>query len=88
MQRYERDGQVWLVNNRDYVRHNGTPCTQLDLHGDFDSFVSPDTVVLDCERLGGGWVRYWLTSTNEESQRNTTELVEAIEAHAAYNAAK
>jgi len=87
MQRYERDGQVWLVSNTDYVRHNGACCKRIDLHGDFDGFKAPDTVVLDCERLGGGWVRYWLASTDGVLQRNTTELVEAIEAHAARKAA-
>ncbi len=68
------NGQTFETRNDTFGYYNGEPCNIVELRGDYDAWCSDDTVLLHAEPLPGGWVRYWLSSTNETLKENTATL--------------
>jgi hypothetical protein len=76
MTRMTRNGQTWETRNLWYAYYEGEPCKVIDLRGDFDTYKADDTVLLQAETLGNGWVRYWTTSTDPEERASLASVIE------------
>jgi hypothetical protein len=76
-----RDGQTWETRNNSYGYFDvdGTPCNIVEMRGDFDTWHSPDTILLHADRLDDGWVRYWLSSSDKENRDSLARLVAALD---------
>lgn len=77
--RYERNGEVWECKPLLYVRYNGTPCIQLDMRGNSDTFFGADAIIVEVCDLGDGWSRYWYQSSDAGLQQGICDLVAAYE---------
>jgi len=78
---FNRDGQTWRTRNSHYGWHDGLPCKIVELHGDFETWRSNDTIVVQAETLRGGWVRYWLSSTDPVLRASLVSLADAWPTH-------
>jgi hypothetical protein len=73
-----KDGQTFETRNLTYDYYDGEPCKITDMRGDFDAYKRTDTVLLHAQRLGGGWVRYWTTSTDMAERQSLARIAYAL----------
>ena len=77
MARLTINGQTFETRNSIYGYYDGEPCRIVDLRGDVEAFKSPDTVILQSKDVGMGFVRYWLTSTDEAERAGIARVADA-----------
>lgn len=77
MATYTRDGQTWETRSLRYSYYDGQPCKIIEMRGDYDSFCSDDTVLLQAQSLRDGWVRYWMTSSDPGERDSIADVAQA-----------